>query len=32
MLFLTDDNEFAGDNMQITLEETKGYTDGMSIL
>ena len=32
MLFLTEDNEFAGDNMEITLEETKKHTDGMSVL
>ena len=32
MLFLTDDNEFAGDNTHLTVEETKEATDGMSIL
>jgi len=32
MLFLTKDNEFAGDNQALTVQETKDYTDGMSIL
>jgi len=32
MLFLTKDNEFAGDSQEITLEETIKYTSGMSIL
>ena len=29
MLFLTDDNEFAGDNKVLTLQETKDLTDEM---
>ena len=32
MLFLTEDNEFAGDNTHLTVEQTKEATDGMSIL
>merc|ERR1712216_1053422 len=32
MLFLTQDNEFAGDNQKLTVEETVEYTSGMSIL
>jgi len=32
MLFLTQDNEFAGDNQSLTVEETVEYTSGMSIL
>jgi len=32
MLFLTEDNEFAGDSASITLEETIEATSGMSIL
>jgi ferredoxin-thioredoxin reductase catalytic chain len=32
MLFLTKDNEFAGDSQKITIEETVQYTSGMSIL
>jgi len=32
MLFLTKDNEFAGDNQEITLEETISHTAGMSVL
>ena len=31
-LFLTADNEFAGDNQQLTVEEAKSHTDGMTIL
>ena len=31
-LFLTQDNEFAGDNQKLTVEETVEYTSGMSIL
>ena len=31
-LFLTQDNEFAGDNQSLTVEETVEYTSGMSIL
>jgi len=32
MLFLTEDNEFAGDNQKLTVEETIEYTSSMSIL
>jgi len=32
MLFLTKDNEFAGENQHITVEETVAATNGMSIL
>ena len=32
MLFLTKDNEFAGDSQKITVEEATEYTSGMSIL
>jgi len=32
MLFLTEDNEFAGDSQQISVEEAVEYTSGMTIL
>ena len=32
MLFLTKDNEFAGQDQSLTVEETIEYTSGMSIL
>ena len=32
MLFLTKDNEFAGENQALTVEETVEYTSGMTIL
>ena len=31
-LFLTEDNEFAGEQNRIEVEEVKRVTDGMSIL
>ena len=31
-LFLTEDNEFAGDSQQISVEEAVEYTSGMTIL
>jgi hypothetical protein len=31
-LFLTEDNEFRGEENHVTVEEVKKVTDGMSIL